>query len=203
MLEKRVSDVAERLDHDATHLDDAWQISRDEAMALHQIIVAARCRSILEIGVSYGFSTLHLGCAARITGGHVHAIDASEKKFNAATANLAEAGLSEYVTVHLGTAQEIGPKLWEEGAIEAIDFAFIDAVKKESFEYLEAIRPALSQRAILAVDNALTHAVELESFILHLRALPETISSELIAIGNGFELTILERDRRPGFRCRF
>jgi predicted O-methyltransferase YrrM len=39
------------------------RVPAEEARVLAQIVRAARCRSICEIGTSYGFSTLHLTAA--------------------------------------------------------------------------------------------------------------------------------------------
>jgi len=190
MLSNRASNVAQRLDEEAGHKDDAMQIPMDEAKLLHQLVLASRCRSILEIGVSYGFSTLHLAHAAGLNGGHVHAIEASERKFNAATKNLDEAGVAEYVTLHLGRAQDILPRLREHRQIDPVDFAFIDAVKQESFEYLEQIWPLLADHAVIITDNATTHADELAEFIAHLRNHKEIVASATIPIGNGIELSV-------------
>lgn len=188
LLDDYAANVANKLEEQAKVVDDAWQIPQREALALHQIIVAANCRSLLEIGVSYGYSTLYLAHAARINNGYVDAIEFSEKKFNAATANLTEARLIDRVTIHLGKAQEILPAMPVD--TEPFDFVFIDAWKQECFEYLEAAWPKLADQCIIATDNTTTHAEELADFCKHLRSHPEIISSTAIVIGNGFELSI-------------
>lgn len=187
MLEPIAADVARRLETNAAEVDDAWQIPPDEAVALHQIIVAARCISLLEIGVSYGYSTLHLAHAARINGGHLHAVEASQRKADAAAASLSDAGLSQYVTIHLGRAQEVIPTIRFD---RPPDFLFIDAVKAECFEYLDTAWPRLADQCLIITDNTLTHADELESFLAHLRVHPEIVSSETVRLGNGFEISV-------------
>jgi len=193
VLNERAHAVAERLDREAKDLEDAMQIPMDEARLLHQIVVAARCRSVLEIGVSYGFSTVHLAHAVSLTAGHVHAVEASEKKFAAARSNLAEAGLADLVTLHLGRAQEILPALPDDTSIQPVDCLFIDAVKDESFAYLDAAWPLLAPRASIITDNATTHAAELSEFIAHLREHEEIIASTTIPIGNGIEFSVRRR----------
>lgn len=201
MLHPQAAAVAARLDRQAKEVEDAWQIPAEEAALLHQLVVAARCRSILEIGVSYGYSTLHFAHAAKVVAAmdgrsrdsgplprpHVHAIDASEKKFYAARASLAEAGVIDAVTLHLGRAQDVLPSL---RPVAPFDFVFIDAVKSECGEYLDAAWPFLAPRCIVATDNTLTHADELVDFISHLRSHPQIASSATIAIGNGVELSV-------------
>lgn len=193
MLETRAQKVADRLAEEAKHLDDAWQIPPDEASALHAIVVAGGFQSALEIGVSYGYSTLHYAHAMRLTGGHLHAIEADARKFEHATRNLDEAGVSDFVTLHLGRAQDVLPKLMERGGIAPFDFVFFDATKAESFEYFDAAWPLLADRCVVATDNSTTHAKELAPFLEAIRAHPEVIATSALAIGNGFELSIRDR----------
>ena len=107
-------------------VDDHWQIPRDEAMVLAQLVRIGRCRSICEIGTSYGFSTLHLAAAASEHGGRVHSIDADPKKVKAAGESMKEAGLAEVVTLHEGDARAVLAGLKPQ---PPFDFVFIDATK--------------------------------------------------------------------------
>jgi predicted O-methyltransferase YrrM len=190
MLERRAAQVADRLAKEGSRLDDAWQIPPDEAAALHAIVVAGGYQSVLEIGVSYGYSTLHYAHAMRLTGGHVHAVEADARKYEHASRNLNEAGLSDFVTLHLGRAQEVLPMLKARGGIQPFDFVFFDATKAESFEYLDAAWPVLAMRCTIATDNSTTHAKELAPFLDAIRSHPEVIASHGFTIGNGFELSI-------------
>ena len=77
-------------------VDDHWQIPRDEAMLLAQLVLIGRCRSICEIGTSYGFSTIHLAAAASAARGPaVHSIDADPEEGTGPRARASkEAGLA-------------------------------------------------------------------------------------------------------------
>ena len=168
-------------------VEDHWQVPREEAVVLAQLVWLGRCASICEIGTSYGYSTLHLAAATQRVGGHVHTFDVSEKKFSAAGKHLAQAGLSAVVTQHLGDARTL---LKEVTPAQPFDFVFIDAMKEQSFEYLDAVTPRLAPRATIVTDNTTTHADALASFVAHLRSLPNA-SSCAVDVGNGFELTII------------
>jgi len=193
MLSPAAEKVARRLDEEAKSKDDAWQIPAAEAAAIHQIVLATGCRSVLEIGVSYGFSTLHLAHAVRLNKGTMHAIDASEKKISAARANLNEAGVIDIVSLHLGRAQDVLRSLVPRMPFDCL---FIDAVKDECFDYLSAAWPRLAENCIILTDNTSTHPEELKPFLEHLRSHREVIASHTIDIGNGFELSI-RRTGRP------
>ena len=99
MFSDRVRVVIDRVDRLRDQVEDHWQIPRDEALVLAQLVRIGRCISICEIGTSYGFSTLHFAAAASEHGGRVHSIDADPKKVRAAGESLREAGLAETVTV--------------------------------------------------------------------------------------------------------
>ncbi len=126
MFSERIQTVIDRVDRLRDQVDDHWQIPADEARVLAQLISIGRCVSICEIGTSYGFSTLHLAAAAHRHGGHVHTIDQDPKKVAAASLNLRDAGLDDFVTMHQGDAR---PVLVSIQPKTPFDFVFIDATK--------------------------------------------------------------------------
>jgi predicted O-methyltransferase YrrM len=189
MFPIRIQQVMDRVDALRHQVDDHWQVPREEAVVLAQLVRVGRCVSICEVGVSYGYSTLHLAAATAPMGGHVHAIDISPKKIAAATRHLTEAGLIDAVTLHQGDARAM---LQVIKPAQPFDCVFIDAVKEQSMHYLEAVLPKLAERAMLMTDNTRTHAQELAGFVAHLRSLPHA-SSVAFDIGNGFEVTLIER----------
>ncbi len=189
MFDAQINAVIDKVEALRDQVDDHWQIPRDEAQILAQLVHLGKCKSICEIGTSYGFSTLHLAAATRCYQGHVHAFDISDKKISAATNHLTEAGLIDLVTLHPGDARETVSQVQPS---QAYDFVFIDAVKDQSMQYFEAVRSKLASRAVIATDNTSTHWQELASFVEFLRLLPGA-SACAIPVGNGFELTILEQ----------
>lgn len=189
MFHSAIQAVMDRVDRLRTQVDDHWQIPRDEALVLAQIVRIGRFKSLCEVGVSYGFSTLHLAAAAKEHGGHVHAIDLSDKKIKAATANFTDAGLIDTVSLYLGDAREVLKTLKPK---DPIDFAFIDADKPQSHDYLDALWGKLAGRAVLVTDNTGTHPEELADFVKDLRGRPGVRSCG-VPVGNGFELSIVER----------
>ncbi len=186
MFADRVQEVIDRVDRLREVVDDHWQIPRDEAMLLAQLVRIGRCLSICEIGTSYGFSTLHLAAAASEHGGRVHSIDADPKKVKAAGKSLDEAGLAEVVTLHEGDARTVLTAIKPQAPF---DFVFIDATKAQSDEYLDAAWSKLAAGCVLVTDNTVTHAEELAPFVARLRSLPGFTSCG-VAVGNGFELTV-------------
>jgi predicted O-methyltransferase YrrM len=187
-----IASVIDRVDRLRDEVDDHWQIPRDEAMVLAQLVRIGRCVSICEIGTSYGFSTLHLAAAMREHGGQVHSIDRDPRKIRVAGANLRDAGLSDLVSMHEGDALAVLAGLRPRAPF---DFVFIDAAKSQCDDYLDAVWGKLAPSCMLVTDNTTTHAGELSSFIRRLRELPG-FSSCAVPVGNGFELTV-RRESTP------
>jgi predicted O-methyltransferase YrrM len=143
--------------------------------------------TIVEVGTSYGFSGLFWGAALKQTGGQLHTIDISEKKYNSSKQTFANAGLAGTITNYLGDARQVlasmpGP----------IDLAFIDADKPNCLAYFELLWPKVRPGGAILTDNASTHRSELADFVHHLRSLPDATSTE-VAVGNGIEWTIKTR----------
>ena len=186
MFNPTIQAVIDEVDALRHKVDDTWQIPGDEALVLAQLARAARCTSFCEIGVSYGFSTLHLAAVAAEHAGHVHAIDIDPRKIAAATDHLTRAGLIDHVTLHEGDAREILRSLTPAAPF---DFAFLDADKPQTQAYLEAVWPSLAPHAVIATDNVTSHPEQLAGFVEHLRSLDE-LTSCTVAVGNGFELSV-------------
>ena len=189
MFPPRIQEVMNRVDALRHQVDDHWQIPREEAVVLAQLVRLGRCVSICEIGVSYGYSTLHWAAATKPMGGYVHGFDISEKKVRAATEHLTQAGLIDCVSLHLGDARQLVRQV---RPAKPYDLVFLDATKEQTDDYLTAVWPMLAARATLITDNTRTHPAELAAFIGRLRGIPGAMSVE-VPVGNGFELTIVER----------
>ncbi len=187
MFNERVRRVIEEVNQLREKVDDHWQIPSDEALVLAQLVRIGRCVSICEVGTSYGFSTLHFAAVAREQGGHVHSIDNNPRKVEAARKHLEAAGLADYVTLHLGDAREVIPALTPQ---EPFDFIFLDAVKEQCHDYLNALGTKVAPTCTIATDNTRTHPEELAPFVSYLRSLSWLASCE-VPVGNGFELTVL------------
>jgi predicted O-methyltransferase YrrM len=172
------------LDELAKTRNDAWQIPRAEGEVLHHIAVSADAKLIIEVGTSYGFSTLFWASAVRRTGGHVHTIDIDPRKYEMSKQTFADAGLSGQITSHLGDAATILKTL-----PDSIDIAFIDAWKEQCILYFDLLWPKLRVGGSILTDNAITHREQLKEFVAHARSKTGAISTE-IPVGNGVEWTI-------------
>ena len=143
-------------------------------------------KSILELGTSYGYSTVWLAAAARATGGHVVSLELAPHKVVYAREQLVRAGLGDRVEFVVGDAldilrERVGP--W--------DFVLIDLWKDLYVPCFDLIRPRLSPGAILVADNMLyPEAVrpQAEAYRAHVRA-SAGMRSVLVPVGSGIEIS--------------
>lgn len=176
--------VIDELDQMRASRDDAWQVPLIEGELLHHIALCTGARLIVEIGTSYGFSGLFWAKALRQTGGRLHTIDNDPKKYEASRDAFVRAGVTDWITSHLGDARQVLPKI--DGPI---DIAFIDADKPSTQTYFDLIWPKLRVGGSVLTDNATTHRAELADFVGSVRSRSDASSTEL-PVGNGLEWTI-------------
>ncbi|HEV2861857.1 MAG TPA: O-methyltransferase [Pyrinomonadaceae bacterium] len=106
-------------------------------------------RRVLEIGLAIGYGALHLARALP-EDGEVVTVEPSEEMISLAEGYLTRAGLRGSVTIERGYALEVLPRL--EGPF---DLVYLDAVKEEYYDYLEASLPLLRTGGVVVADNLL------------------------------------------------
>lgn len=154
---------------------------------LHALILARRPKRILELGTSYGYSTLFLADAAKQIGAQVVTMELADYKQIHARAQLEEAGLADVVDFRCGdavamTAEDTG----------TFDFALLDIWKELYLPCFEALYPKLSEEGVICADNMITPEVarpEVREYREAVRAKPD-LQTALLPIGQGIELTV-------------
>ncbi len=142
----------------------------------------ARARIIVELGTSYGYSTVWLAAAARETGGRVISIDLARDKQDYARTRLERAGLAKHVEWRTGDALEILKEL--EGPL---DFVLIDLWKDLYIPCFDLIAPKLATGAILVADNMLRPVFarpDADAYRAHVRGRPG-MESVMLDVGSG------------------
>jgi predicted O-methyltransferase YrrM len=154
---------------------------------LHALILARRPSRILELGTSYGYSTLFLANAAKQVGARVVTMELADYKQDYARGKLAEAGLVDVVDFRLGDAVAL---------IEAdpgpFDFVLLDIWKDVYLPCFEAFYPKLAEEAVIAADNMIDPAAARPSVRAYRAAVQARadLQTVLLPIGQGVELTV-------------
>ena len=163
-------------------------VGRAGAQLLHTLAVGAGAQRILELGTSYGYSTLWLAEAARRAGGRVVSLDIAPQKQAYAKAMLAKAGLDGFVAFETGDALEIIPRL-----AGPFDFVFLDIWKELYVPSIGLLAPKLAPGGYLIADNMIEPAYWRDDILKYrraVRALPG-MSSVLVSVGSGLEISRL------------
>ena len=120
----------------------------EDGKILYDLIVERRFTRAFEIGTSTGHSTIWIAWALSKTGGKLTTVEIDPVRHEQAKANVAAAGLSEYVEFVLGDAHEVVP-----AAKGRYDFVFSDADKDWYVRYFDAMYPKLTNNACFAAHN--------------------------------------------------
>ena len=161
---------------------------------LHALILARRPRRILELGTSYGYSTLFLADAAKRIGAQVITMELADYKQSHARAQLERAGLAEVVDFRLGDAVAMigtdpGP----------FDLVLLDIWKDLYLPCFEALYPKLSEEGVIAADNMIDPTSARPSVRIYRRAVLDKpdLQTVLLPIGQGIELSVKWSDDNP------
>ena len=134
--------------------DKLVALDRDKAELCYQLCRATDARHIVEIGTSFGVSTLYLAASVRDNiraGGGTGMVIGTEyepAKANAARAHFAQAGLSDLIDLREGDLRETLKRV--EGPV---DFMLVDIWIAMACPALELVTPHLRPGAIVICDN--------------------------------------------------
>lgn len=146
--------------------------------------------AILELGTSYGYSTIWLAEAARASGGRVITMELYDYKAEHAREMAQAAGLADHVDYRVGDAVQLISSLES-----SVDFVLVDLWKDLYLPCLAAILPKLNPGAILIADNIGPNRDDTRSYVQAVRAMPE-MASLFLPVGQGLEIS---RYKSPTF----
>jgi predicted O-methyltransferase YrrM len=153
---------------------------------INLLATEAAAKRILEVGSSYGYSTVWLAEAARETGGKVISLELLEEKQKHARASVEKAGLGEFVDFRLGDALDSLSKLET-----SVDFVLLDLWKDLYIPCFDLFYPKLRPGALVVADNMLYPEGSREhanAYRKHVRT-KRGIESVLLPVGSGLELS--------------
>ena len=126
---------------------------------LKMLVGMIRPKLVLEIGTYSGYSGL---CIAEglPEGGHLHTVEINDEQEDFTLPWFENSPYKDKITMHIGDALEVVPKL---GLM--FDMAFIDGDKRKYVEYYEMVMAHLNDGGYILADNTLWdgHVVEEET----------------------------------------
>ena len=169
-------------------LDDLLlPVGPEVGAVLHALVLARRPVRILELGTSYGYSTLFLADAAHVVGATLITMELADFKQTHARAKITEAGLADAVDFRLGDAVAMidadpGP----------FDFVLLDIWKDVYVPCFDAFHPKLADEAIVVADNMVEPASARDDVRRYRAAVQSKadLQTTLLPIGSGVELSV-------------
>ncbi len=160
-------------------------ISPEAGRLLYSLIRAAHPSTVVEFGTSFGISTIHLAAAVRDNGaGRVISTELNAAKVARATANIAEAGLANWVTILEGDA------LKTLATIDTpVEFVLLDGWKNLYLPVLHLLEPRLTAGALVIADDTISLADEMGNYLGYVRDPANGYLSVLFPDADGLEIT--------------
>ena len=166
-------------------------VGEEVGMLLHTLILAHRPCRILELGTSYGYSTLFLADAARTVGASVITMELADYKQAYARERLERAGLAAQVEFRCGDAVAMIEADASAGG-EKFDFVLLDIWKDMYLPCFEAFYPHLAEEGIVVADNMISPAgarPSVREYRAAVRAKGD-MQQVLLPAGQGIELAV-------------
>jgi len=192
-FERREGEIA--LDQEGFYDDDLKlflsnkmvALDRDKALFCYLLCRSLNAKRVVEIGTSFGVSTLYLAAAVRdnqVENGVVIGTEYEPKKVEIARANFIEAGLSEFIDLREGDLQQT---LLDVGG--PVDFMLVD-IWNMALPALDLVSPYLRPGAVVTCDNTTEDAAEYHDYFEFIHDPENRFLTMTVPFDGGFEISV-------------
>jgi predicted O-methyltransferase YrrM len=195
-LEKRAE--FEQKNYNKIHHDKRMlAITKDTGIFYNMLLRIQKPKKILEIGTSFGYSTLWFADAMS-KNTKIVTIEKNPKKIKIAQNNFRKAGVSNMIEIKEGIAKDVLIQLSKSKSKtkEHFDFIFIDADKEEYPFYFDICLPMLKKGGMIAADNIIfprRFKKYIKKYLNHINGV-KNIQSITVPIGNGQEISFKKNE---------
>ncbi|HEY4680792.1 MAG TPA: O-methyltransferase [Nitrosarchaeum sp.] len=195
-LEKR-ADYEQKNYSKIHHNKRMLAITKDTGIFYNMLLRIQKPKKILEIGTSFGYSTLWFADAMD-KNSKIITIEKNPKKIKLAKKNFDKAGVSGMIEIKEGIARDVLIQLskFKKSKIQArFDFVFIDADKEEYPFYFDICLPMLKKGGIIAADNIIfprRFKKHIKKYLNHINEIQD-VQSIIVPIGNGQEISFKKK----------
>ena len=127
------------------------EVTANQGRLLRMLAELVGARRVIEFGTLAGYSAIWFARAVG-EGGVVTSLELEEQNAAIARANAERAGVGDRVDVIVGPARASAQALVDAG-VESYDFAFIDADKQSTPEYLRLVLELTHPGSVIVIDN--------------------------------------------------
>lgn len=165
-------------------------VSREQGKFLYLMARTIGAKRVVEFGTSFGISTIYLAAAVRDNRGDnggeiVIGTELEPGKHEKALANIAEAGLADFVDVRLGDAIET-----LQDVPEPVDMVLIDGWKDLYLPIVKMLTPKLRPGSVVLGDNIYTFRKSLRPYVEYMQSGENGFESETLSLADGFEYSV-------------
>jgi predicted O-methyltransferase YrrM len=177
--------------HKAFLSDKLVALDRDKAEFCYLLCRTREARRVVEIGTSYGVSTLYLAAAVRdnlaAAGGEgvVIGTEYEPEKAKAARANFAAAGLGEFIELREGDLRQTLKTL-----VGPIDLVLVDIWIPMARPAIELVAPHLRPGAVVLCDNTTEYHDEYAEYFAFLNDPANRFRTMTLPFSGGLELSV-------------
>ncbi|HTO39737.1 MAG TPA: class I SAM-dependent methyltransferase [Rhizomicrobium sp.] len=158
----------------------------DKARFCYMLCRALGARCVVEVGTSFGVSTLYLAAALRDNGGgQVIATEIEPEKAAIARAHFEAAGLSAYVDLREGDVRQT-----LRGLAGPVDFVLMDIWTPLARPAIEHIGPQMRGGGIVIADNTNTYRIAYGDYFAYLADPANGFSTQTLPFDGGLELSV-------------
>ena len=169
--------------------DKLVALDREKALFCYQLCRATNARHVVEIGTSYGVSTLYLAAAIHDNGpGAPRAVVGTEYEPNKAARaaeHLRLAGLDAYVDLRVGDLRKTLVDL--DGPIDVV---LIDIWTEMARPAIEIVSPKLREGSIVLCDNTESYREQYGEYFAFINDPANRFLTMTLPFRGGFELTV-------------
>jgi predicted O-methyltransferase YrrM len=171
-------------------------LDRDKAEFCYQLCRAMGARRIVEVGTSYGVSTLYLAAAVRdnmrVSGGTgvVIGTEYEPTKARVARRHFAQAGLSKFVDLREGDLRDTLKHI-----DDPVDFVLLDIWFNMARPAVEIITPHLRAGAIIICDNTQQYRTTYASYFEFINDPGNGFSTMTLPFAGGLEMSVHSKVR--------
>ena len=171
--------------------DKLVALDRDKAEFCYQLCRATDARRIVEIGTSFGVSTLYLAAAVRDNvraaggSGLVIGTEYEPAKASAARNHFEQAGLGDFIDLRVGDLRQTL------GSLDGpVDFMLVDIWIAMARPALELVAPRLKRGAIVVCDNTAQYRGEYAEYFAFLADPANGFRTMTLPFDGGLELSV-------------
>jgi predicted O-methyltransferase YrrM len=171
--------------------DKLVALDRDKAEFCYQLCRATNAHRIVEIGTSYGVSTLYLAAAVRDNlrnsggDGIVIGTEYEAEKAKAARKHFDEAGLSRFIELREGDLRETLKQI--DGPV---DFVLVDIWIAMARSAIELVAPHLRPGAMVVCDNTKEYRDDYADYFTFINAPANQFRTMTLPFAGGLELSV-------------